>query len=257
MPRPGQSALSRPSLQTAGLGGALRAGDIWFDCTSVTTSGGLVTAFVDRNNALNTLAAANSARRVATPAIDSGFANALTVSCSTAEYLSNQAASFWNFVHDGTGFEWFFVGSQAANALFENYIFDQGGLNGDTYLGDAAAMRLRGENSNYEITSAGENSIGRIWVAHGLVAGQADYLAGTMQGSSFTLRRRSSTIGSASTWSAPGSGAAPGSLMLLNDGFGNYWVGKFACALFFRRVLSTSDCQKVQSYIQSTYGVPP
>ena len=259
MPRPGHSALIQPRTGALGLP-VLQSGDVWFDATSYNASGGLVTSFIDRNDPTHLMAAANSARRVAVPTNDSALASQPSVTCATAQYLSNKPASYWTFTHNGTAAEWFFV-FVTDSVTGERYLFDQAGTNGAVYQGDASAFRNFGLNTNYEITAAATyqagQSLGRIWAEHGLTLGQGAYLNGTLQGSHFTLRRGATLLGDEYTWNAPGTQDAPGTMMFFDDGFGNYWIGRWACALFFRRILTNTERTTVRNYIQSAYGVSP
>lgn len=85
----------------------------YIDFTSVTTSGGKVTALVDQVpagtgiraiTASHTFAQADSAKQVVTPAADAKFGGALSgLFNATENYVSNSTVAAWKCAHDGTG----------------------------------------------------------------------------------------------------------------------------------------------------------
>lgn len=112
-----------------------------------------VGGFVDWNNTGRTLSQGTAASQVDVPVTSSAFGNQhVATFAGSQSYQSNQAASTWKFLHDGTGSEVFIVGAFNSTASYAALYStaDGGGQNGVTsYVkSGSGAMRFSYYNLN-------------------------------------------------------------------------------------------------------------
>ncbi len=250
-PHPGVAALASHTHIATGGAPALPylTGDMHFSATSVTTTGAETASMIDLRDATNTLVPESAALRPAAPAADSAIGNALSMAFVNDTMVSTKAASFWNHIHDGTGYESFMVFTPTNVAAIQSWMYD-GGTSGIDHGTD-------GPNFYHGIFDASSAAVVYLSLAHGLVVGTPTYINHSYSSAAgWAFRRKGTSLGSGAQSGTPSSAAASATMKLGSDG-GNRAQFRLACWLVYKRVLSAGDRTTTQSWIQTTYGIAP
>lgn len=242
-------ASGRPQVSSGGVSLPLTAGDMHFSATSVTLTGSEVASMIDLNDATNTFTPESASVRPAQPAADSALGNALSMTFASDTMISTKAASFWTFIHDGTGYESFMVMVPTAITGTQSWLW-----NGSSPGIDHG---MDGGNFYHAIFQAAGGTVVFSTPALGMTVGTATYVNHSYStAAGWVLRRKSTVLGSGSQAMAPATGAAANTMRIGSDGF-NRASFRLAALIIFKRVLSSGDRTTVQSWIQSTYGIAP
>jgi hypothetical protein len=243
--------------RTAGKGAApvvgpqlpFSAGDMHFSATNVTTTGAETASMIDLRDATNTLVPETTALRPAAPASDAAISGQLSIAFVNDTLVSTKPASFWTFIHDGSGYESFMVFTPTNIAAVQSWMYDAG-TSGIDHGTD-------GTKFYHAIMNAAGATVAFVNVAHGLVVGTPTYVNHSYSsGAGYAFRRKSTSLASGAQATAPSSVAAAATMKLGSDG-GNRAQIRLAAWIVFKRVLSASDRTTVQSWIQATYGIAP
>ena len=254
MPRPGQMAmLAKPIISSGGASASpsvMAAGDMHFSATNVTLTGAEVASVVDLHDATNSLVAQSSSVRPAQPAADAALGGALSMTFSGDTLISNKAASFWTFLHDGSpGYEVFMIGVPTSISGDQSWMFS----------GYAPGIDhgQSGGNFYHVIQEGGGGAFVYAVPALGMVNGTATYVNHSFSSAAgWALRRRGTSVSTGTQLGPPTPGASSQTLAVGWDG-SNRMTFRLASLLVFKRVLSSGDRTIVQSWIQSTFGIAP
>lgn len=234
--------------------GLFTAADYRFELRSAAdyrVAGSNIDRWIDANNSARWLQQATSANQPLIPTADASLGGALSMNFTSATPFfldSNEAASAWNFLSNGSGATVYVVGVPGAFAAAD-YLFAtaDGSTQGmDCYRNGASSWNAR-------VVTGSADQI----VVSGVAAGTPTYLeftsstaggvTGRLKNGTATTHALSSTTGAEVTLRL---GARPVSGALGS----NIRINSF---LLFKRVLTTAEKSLVQAYILSKTGIVP
>lgn len=224
----------------------------WFDAAAYNTSGGKVTAFLDRARPGHTFAQATGANQVLNPTADATLAGALSATFNNTEfYGSSLPASAWRFFHgDGNGMETYdaLVFTDIANAHLVRGTYGvpgsqaQGGASGQV----AAAVYNAGGN-------IGNGSIPAV-----LTNGAAVRLRTRITATQIAIKSSGVNEATSTLTGVPLAGDPGGPLRLGGRPTSDATVrltGRYAGMVSFDRQLVASERAKIDAAMLTKYGV--
>jgi len=226
--------------------------DSRFDAANVLISEGKVTSFVDYFDSTHRLTQANSALQISAPATRTGFGGKMVGQFGATQYYdSTRAAAAWQCMHDGTGFECFFVFE--ASAVTTMALVANRGFGGATPAG--ANLACSAANS-VSFETANGSTISSSFGGGATTAGLPIYVSAFVSsgGSPQQGAYRKAVLVDSDSMSAY---ASPTNTLRLgaDTSAGFRFNGYFRAFYTFKRVLTASERSLVRQFIAYDTGI--
>jgi hypothetical protein len=238
-----------------------------FDATSYTVDGvsGKVASMVDRMDGSHSLVQATSGKQVVVPVADSVLSNRATFAFAGAQaYVSNRAASAWNYLHDGTG-HWTAVvwaltsTASTQQSLWATYTDGQQAVERGAFCTPNVItniwqiLRIAAANATYVVNQA---SNATSWSVETAYSTSTQYLegGGTPE---IKNRKNAADLYTGDSGRAPDTGDAAYSLVVgagASQAF--YWLrARIACMMFAPKIPTAAQLAVLSAYTTARYGV--
>lgn len=197
---------------------------------------------------------ATGSKQVPIPSALAAFKNrpvAAFASAGASVYISDAAASAWQFLHDGTGGDVYAVWS-ANGVVTTEYMHGTwgGGLGHGWQLARVAAALYPLVYSTGVAINTNNASTIVAGTGHVLRANYSE-----SQSPELLARVALGATGTGNTTLPPTASASVVSMCVGRNGTSSYYNGKFAALLIFNRILSAAEDVTVREYFKSKYGV--
>ncbi|HEY6877191.1 MAG TPA: hypothetical protein VI299_04190 [Polyangiales bacterium] len=229
----------------------------WLDAAKYTTSGGKVTAFLDRARPGHSFVQSATENQVSLPTPSTTFKSQPVATCTGAQlYQSSLTPSAWAFTADGTGFDSAWVG-RSSDATGTRVLF------GTTSTEAVQGLSVFRTAQSYQAS---------VYRNGGVVMGPAVTAGAANLNTPFVMRVSHSTARSpqyacrvsgmaeatGSYASVPAHVAPQTSMQLFaNKGPALQWNGDWAGAIFFDRTLTERELSRLNAALKTKWGIAP
>lgn len=238
------------------------SGDYRFEASGYTLSGSNASNFYNKLDATKTLAQATGANQAAAPVASERFNGKLVATFTgSTRYDSNEAASAWRSLHDGTGSTTVHVfrpTSAIALAVLSSTFRSQDFA---TNTGSIVGYRTSGTPGTfYRVAKSVAGGVVDSDVAASIAANSATYIITSYQESvspEYAVWLKSRLVTSGSSLAAPAAGDPTATFKLGANGVTNDlgFVGEWAATYIFKRNLSALDLSTVRKFIAYEFGI--
>jgi hypothetical protein len=219
----------------------------WLRSDYVAIANGKTTSYLDKTRPGHALSQGSIGSQTPAPINTASFNGQLITSYATHNYTSNFAASAWNFLHDGTGCDFFISFSPEAFSSSQILFATR-----TTQAGVAFSRNPATSYNHYVINAAGQVSV--LTTALALPMSISTYVNFSLTGSNWSLYNKDALFATGSIANPLSTGSSENTLCLgSNPATGQRFVGNFSELLIFNRALNASERLIVQSYMTQRY----